>query len=92
MKTQKQINAQIRLLNEARDKIVPMSMFGTDNVEGLDAMVKVLEQDMDSSDVWDRWDRDEEDLDVRSNAEEAVDWRDGESENENLVDNFLMQE
>jgi hypothetical protein len=70
-------------------------MFGTDNLELLDVQVRVLEKDMDSDDIWDRWDRDEEDMDIRSNAEEALKWRD-ENEydditNENLVDGFPMQ-
>ncbi len=91
MKTQKQIDEQIRLLKEARPKVVPYSIFGTDNLEGLDAQVRVLEEDMDSDDIWDRWDRDEEDMDVRSNAEEALAWLNDESENENLVDGFPMQ-
>ncbi len=95
MKTQEQINEQIKLLKEARDKIVPTSMFGMDNLELLDAQVRVLEKYMDEDDIWDHWDRDEEDFDIRSNAEEAVNWRDEagvhEIENENLVDGFPMQ-
>ncbi|KKM91714.1 hypothetical protein LCGC14_1225870 [marine sediment metagenome] len=94
MKTQEQIDEQIRLLKEARDKIVPTSMFGTDNIELLDAQVRVLEKDMDEDDIYDRWDRDEEDMDVRSSAGEALKWMDDDEEcmNENLVDGFPMQE
>ncbi len=91
MKTQEQIDEQIRLLKEARPKIIPQSMFGTDNLEGLDAQVRVLEKDMDSDDIWDRWDRDEEDMDVRSSAKEALNWLEDEAMNENLVDGFPMQ-
>ncbi len=90
MKTQEQIDEQIKLLKEARPKIVPTSMFGTDNLELLDAQVRVLEQDMDSDDIWDQWNRDEEDMDVRSSAEEALAWLDDESESDNLVDDFPM--
>ncbi len=32
MKTQEQIDEQIKLLKEARPKIVPTSMFGNDNL------------------------------------------------------------
>ncbi len=94
MKTQEQIDEQIRLLKEARPKIVPHSAFGTDNLELLDAQVRVLEKDMDSDDIWDRWDRDEEDLSIRSNAEEALNWRDETDDGldlDNLVENFPMQ-
>lgn len=93
MKTQEQIDEQIRLLKEARPKVVPYSMFGNDNLAMLDAQVRVLEKDMDEDDIWDRWDRDEEDMDIRSNAEEALNWRDetGDALNENLVDDFPMQ-
>ncbi|KKM04634.1 hypothetical protein LCGC14_1762290 [marine sediment metagenome] len=93
MKTQEQIDEQIKLLKEARPKIVPISMFGTDNLELLDAQVRVLEQDMDSDDIWDRWDRDEEDMDTRSNAEEALNWRDETGDGldlDNLVESFPM--
>ncbi len=93
MKTQEQIDEQIKLLKEARPKIVPQSMFGTDNLEGLDAQVRVLEKEMDSDDIWDRWDRDEEDMDVRSNADEALKWLqdEGEATSDNLVAGFPMQ-
>ena len=92
MKTQEQIDEQIRLLKEARPKIVPCSMFGTDNLELLDAQVRVLEKDMDSDDIWDRWDRDDEDMDIRSSAEEAVNWRDDECPmNENPMNGPRLQ-
>ncbi len=93
MKNQEQIDEQIRLLKEARDKIVSTSVFGTDNIELLNAQVRVLEKDMDEDDIWDRWDRDEEDMDVRSSADEAVAWREdeGNAMNDNLVDGFPMQ-
>jgi len=87
-KTQEQIDEQIAKLKEARPKITPTSMFGTDNLAMLDAQVRVLGKDMDEDDIWDHWDRDEEDMDVRSNAEEALRWREGESEDDNLVDGF----
>ena len=95
MKTQEQIDEQIKLLKEARDKIVPSSVFGTNNIELLDAQVRVLERNMDRDDIWDHWDRDEENTDVRSSAEEAIIWRD-ENEGEkiysdNLADGFPMQ-
>lgn len=92
MKTQEEINEQIKLLKEARDKIVPQSMFGTDNLELLDAQVRVLEKDMDEDDIWDRWDRDEEDMDIRSSAEMAIEWREGDCDLDNLVDNFPMKD
>ncbi len=93
MKTQEQVDEQIRLLKEARPKIVPQSMFGTDNLELLDAQIRVLEEGMDTDDIWDRWDRDEEDMDIRSSADEALMWLEDEggAENENLVDGFPMR-
>ena len=45
MKTQKQIDEQIRLLKEARPKIVSQSAFGTDNLELLDAQNENLVDD-----------------------------------------------
>ncbi len=90
MKTQKEIDAQIQRLKDVRPKVRPFSFFGTDNLECLDAMVRVLEQDMDSDDIWDRWDRDEEDFDVRSNADGALKWREGESEEDDLAQGFPL--
>jgi hypothetical protein len=65
-------------------------MFGTDNLACLDAQVRVLENDMDRDDIWDHWDRDEEDMDVRSNADAALDWMEGESEEEDLATGFPL--
>ncbi len=91
-KTQEQVDKQIELLKEARPKVRPYSAFGTDNLEGLDAQVRVLGEDMDSDDIWDRWDRDEEDMNTRSSAEEALAWLDGDSSQDNLVDGFPLNQ
>ena len=90
MKTQKEIDEQIQKLKDVRPKVRPFSVFGTDNLEGLDAQIRVLEKDMDSDDIWDRWDRDEEDVDIRSNAEGALEWREGESEEDDLAKAFPL--
>ena len=90
MKTQKEIDEQIKRLKDVRPKVVPFSAFGTDNLECLDAMVRVLEQNMDEDAIWDRWDREEEDMDIRSNADEALRWLEGESEEDDLAEGFPL--
>lgn len=89
MKTQEQIDEQVRLLKEVRPKIVPASMFGDDNLAQLDAAVRVLEKNMDDDDIWERWDR-EEDLSIRSSATNALNWLAGESENDNLANDYPL--
>lgn len=89
-KTQKEIDEQIKKLEEAKEGIVPYSMFGTDNLALVDVMIKVLEEDIDEDEIWDEWPRDEEDMDSRSNADMARAWIDGECELDNLVEGFPM--
>lgn len=91
MRSQEEIDEQIEKLKEGRPNVVTHSTFGTDNLAGLDAQIRVLEKDMDRDDIWDYWDRDEEDMDVRSNAEEALDWLEEESD-EDLIDGFPMKD
>ncbi|KKM20487.1 hypothetical protein LCGC14_1645020, partial [marine sediment metagenome] len=52
MKTQEQIDEQIRLLEEARPGVRPFSVFGDDNLAQVDAMITVLEEGLDEGDVW----------------------------------------
>lgn len=81
-KTQEEINEQVEKLKAIRPKVKPYSAFGDDNLAKLDAQVKVLEEDMDSDDVWDEWPRDEADMETRMAADDAINWRDDNSSGE----------
>ena len=85
MKTQKEIEKQITALKEIRPKVRPYSVFGDSNLDKLDAQIKVLEEDMDSDEVYDEWPGEEKDMETRMAADDAIAWRDGESEIEDLA-------
>lgn len=84
MKSQKEIDAQIKSLKAVRPKVRPVSGFGDDNLAKLDAQVKVLEDDLDSDDVWDEWPEDEGDMEIRMSADDAIAWREGDGESDDL--------
>lgn len=90
-KTQKEIDEQVKKLKAIRPKVKPYSYFGDDNLAKLDAQVKVLEEDMDSDEVWDEWPRDEADMEIRMSADEAVSWRDGESDITDLAEDWPLE-
>jgi len=89
-KTQAEIDAQIKALKVVRPKVKPYSAFGDDHLRNLDAQIKVLEDDMDSDDVWDEWPDEEGDVGTRMSAEDAVSWRDGESDIEDLAEDWPL--
>ena len=89
-KTQKEVDMQVAALKAIRPKVKPYSHFGDSNLDKLDAQVKVLEEDMNSDEVWDEWPRDEADMEIRMSADDAVSWRDGESEEDDLAKDWPL--
>lgn len=57
MKTKEQIQTEIEALKTVRPHVCPTSMFGDDNLGGVDAQIAVLESDWDDDDIYDRYDR-----------------------------------
>jgi len=92
MKSQKQIDEQIKALKAVRPRVRPHSTFGDYNLAKLDAQVKVLEEDLDSDDVWDEWPEEESDMEIRTAADDAVDWRDDESDIDDLAADWPLIE
>ena len=90
MKTQKEIDTQIERLKAVMPNVRPTSFFGDSNLDKIDAQIKVLEEDMDSDDVWDEWPEEEGDMEVRMSADDAVSWRDGESDIEDLAEDWPL--
>ena len=84
MKSQKEINAQIKSLKAVRPKVRRVTAFGDDNLAKLDAQVKVLEDDLDSDDVWDEWPSLQGDMEIRIFASDAIAWREGDGESDDL--------
>lgn len=91
-KTQVEIDVQIEALKAIRPKVKPYSYFGDDNLAKLDAQVKILEEDLDSDDVWDEWPDEEGDIEIRMSADGAISWRDGESDIEDLATDWPLIE
>ena len=89
-KTQAEVDEQVKKLKAIRPKVKPTTYFGDSNLDELDAQVKVLEKDMDSDEVWDEWPREEADMEIRMSADDAVSWRDGESEVEDLAKDWPL--
>lgn len=85
MKTQKEIDEQIIALKEIKPKVRPHSVFGDSNLDKLDAQIKVLEEDMDSGEIWDEWPEEEGDMEIRMAADDARSWIDDESEIDDLA-------
>jgi len=57
MKTEKQIKKEIEALKTIRPNVIPMSLFGDDNLAGVDAQIAVLENDWDEDDVYDEFEK-----------------------------------
>jgi len=85
-RTKEEIEQQIAKLKELRPRVRPCSAFGDDNLAKLDAQVKVLEENMDSDDIFNEWPQEEGDMMIRMAADEACNWLVGESEYEDLAD------
>ena len=90
-KSQAEIDEQIKKLEAIRDKIKPTNYFGVSNLDKLDAQIKVLNEDMDSDEIWDEWPVEESHVEIRMSADEARSWIDGESEIEDLATNWPMK-
>jgi len=91
-KTQAEIDEQIVALKAIRPKVRPYTYFGDSNLDKLDAQIKVLEEDMDSDDVYNEWPEDEADMEVRMSAEEAINWREGYGENDDLTEDWPLRD
>jgi hypothetical protein len=76
MKTQKQIDAEIKKLEVVKSKVPSRTAFGDDNHAAIDAQIKVLTDSMDDGEIWDAWPEDEDDMHVRTAAQDAQKWRD----------------
>jgi hypothetical protein len=91
MKTKEEIKKQIEALKAVRPKVVPSSVFGTDNLAQIDAQIVVLEENLDISEIHDRYDRSgisEETLDAAVCADE---WRDGNSDIDDLAEDWPLK-
>jgi len=80
MKTQEQIKKEIKALETVRPKIRPRSMFGDDNLAGLDAQIEVLENDWDDDEIYNRYDHAGSSEYILESALAARQWIDDEED------------
>jgi len=90
-KTQKEVEAEIKALQEIRPKVRPRSAFGTDNIQQLDAQIKVLEEDLENDEIYNEFDHSGIDEETLMAALDARQWIDGESGEENLHSGYPMK-
>ena len=77
-KTVAEVKAEIKRLQEMKPFVRKTTHFGDDNHERIDAQIRVLEEAMDEDDIWNEWPEEEEHQDIRSQAEYALRWSEGE--------------
>ena len=93
MRSDEEIKKEIEALKAIRPKVVPRSMFGTDNLAQLDAQIRVLEEKMDIDDVCEAFDHVGVAEETLSAAEYARDWLEEKNEDfESLADDWPLKE
>lgn len=92
MKTQEEIKKEIKALKAVRPKVRPFSIFGDDNLADLDVVLDVLEHDLDSDDISDRYDHAGASEELLMTAFHARDWMDGEGEEDSLAEGYPLKE
>lgn len=92
MKTKEEIDKQIAALKEIRPKIRTYSMFGTDNLAQLDAQVNVLENSLNYDDIYEEYDHSGMDEELLSSALCALDWLNGNTDIDDLAEDWPLKE
>lgn len=90
MKTKEEIDKQITALKEIRPKVRPHSAFGDDNLAALDAQVDVLENSLDSADIYERYDHSGMDEEILTTALYALDWLNGDANVDDLAEDWPL--
>ncbi len=89
-KTDVQIKAEIKALEEIKPRVRRTSFFGEDNWEKIDAEIAVLKEDLDEDAIYDRWPADDEGGDNPPELDSALTarrWMDGD-ESEGLAESW----
>lgn len=92
-KTQEEVKKQIAVLIKIKPKVPQYSAFGDDHWAAIDAQIKVLEEDMDNSDIENEFELEEGvALNIVTAALDARQWIDGESEEDDLAEDYPLTE
>ena len=78
--TQAEVEAEIKKLKEMKPKVRETSYFGDNHHDAIDAQIEALEDDLDTDDCYDREENGDWAENVRSAAVDAIDWRDGDKD------------
>jgi hypothetical protein len=81
-KTNKQIADEIAELKRLRPLIPKLTMFGERNLDAIDAQIEALADEFDESDCYNLYDLNEWTQRELENALDAIQWRDGESDDQ----------
>ena len=92
MKTKDGIELEIKLLKAIRPNVCPHSMFGDDNLAALDAQVEVLDEYLDSDEIYDRYDHVVSSEYILESALDARDWMDDDSREDSLANDWPLKE
>lgn len=82
-RTQEEIDGQIKRLEAVQDKVPARTAFGDDNYGAIEAQIAVLSNRLSSDDIYDRW---EDDDHIRDNALQMLDWRNGDSDEDQAAE------
>jgi hypothetical protein len=77
MKSEKLILAEIKALETVLPRIkrlAPATIFGDDNVAGIEAQIKVLKERMNSSDIYEEWQDQTDEEYIMDAARDALNW------------------
>lgn len=80
MRTNEEIQAEIKWLKENKPKISRYTLFNDDNHAAIDAQIAVLEDGLGEDDVFDLAENEGWNDHVRDNAMDAAMWIDGDDE------------
>lgn len=79
-KTEKEVKAEVAKLKEMKPFVRQFTAFGDSNHDKMDCEIQALEEDMDEDQTYDEWPEDEADMEKRSAAQYAINWREGDEE------------
>ena len=74
MRSQQEIENEIKALEEMKPNVRHHTIFGDDNHAAIDAQLSVLRLEIDEDDIQDAFDNDEFTDHERSHAQDAHDW------------------
>ena len=80
MRDQHEIDDEVKKLKEMKPRVRHFTFFNDDNHAAIDAQIEVLEDDLDQDDIDGKYDDGDWSDNERSNAEQALNWREEEPE------------